>query len=144
MNEEEWARLLTAYRRGLAADILQFQDAAGAWGVLWTVPPCSPTALERAARQVARCRPFRVRHVRRGRLTRQIGESIDVVIVTEAFPVIQTARCLQAGRLLQIGALVSDQGLDALMAIVTLQSNSGVNGEKPIVEIGRRATTTRI
>jgi hypothetical protein len=115
MTEEEWTRLLAAYRRGLAADIIQFQDSAGVWGVIWTVPPCSPAALERAARQAARCRVVRVRHIRRARLVLRGGPAVEVVVVTEAMPVIQVVRDLSNSRPVLVGQLLQDDGLRALM-----------------------------
>lgn len=112
--------MLKAYRRGLAADMVQFRDATGGWGVIWTVPPNSPDALERAARQMVRCRAVRVRHVRRGRLTPRDSQALDVIIVTEAPPVIQVARCLTSSRVVAVDHFLADHGLRVLLEAVTV------------------------
>ncbi len=126
MTKDELARVLAAYRRGLAADMIQFQDTAGTWGVIWTVPPCSPAALQRAARQAARCRAARVRHIRRARLACCGGLNIEVVVVTEALPVIQVVRDISNSRLITVGQLLQDDGVRTLLNVVVARTDRSV------------------
>lgn len=121
MTEEEWGWALTAYRRGLAADMIQLGESGDGWDTIWTVPPCSPTALERATRQAVRCHAARVRHVRRARLRPHgdgRGSTVEVVIVTEAAPVVQVVRELSSERVLLVGSLLAEEGLRALLGAV--------------------------
>lgn len=118
MNEEEWGRVLAAYRRGLAADMIQLQDAAGAWGVVWTIPPCSPAAMEQTARLAVRCRAARGRHIRRARLWPRGDAAVDVVVVTEALPVFQVVRDIHVSRSVVVGELLQDDGLRSLLNAV--------------------------
>lgn len=122
ITEDEWASVLVAYQRGLQADMIQFQNAKGEWGVVWTVPPCSPIALEKAGRQAIRCRTVRIRHIRRASLTAQHRDAIDVVIVTEAAPMKQEVRCLKTSRIMTVGKILADRDLQALIASVVDRS----------------------
>lgn len=81
MNLDE---ALAAYRGGLSADILQAKTD-GEWGTIWTIPPCSPVAMERAGRQMTRCRAQAIRHVRRALLRCSSASSIavEIMIATE-------------------------------------------------------------
>jgi len=114
VTADELARILSAYRRGLTADMIQMR-IGGEWGVIWTIPPCSPEALERVAHQVRRCRADRVRHIRRARLMVRGADPIEAVILTEISPVIQEVRCLRTACLVLVGEVLTDHGLQRFL-----------------------------
>jgi hypothetical protein len=92
----EYKEVIRAYRQGATADFLQAR-IRGQWGPLWTVPSCSPTALERAGRQFTRSRAEAVRIYRRARLRSRGGLVRDVAILTTLPERIQHVRDLAGG-----------------------------------------------
>ena len=123
MDEETWASVLAAYRQGVAADFLwvaTHEDGERQWGVLWTIPPCSPGAAKQATQQFARMRARRLRHARCAVLRRKPGENglgddrRMVVIVTVLPGPVQEIRCLISGRRLQFGVVFRDAVLQML------------------------------
>ena len=115
MSESEWAPFLAAYRNGVTADMVQIKEhIGGEWSAIWTFPPCSPTALEQAARQIARCRAARVRHVQRARLILRGRMTLDVIVVTETPPVSQEVRGLHSGRSFPLGEILASDILRVL------------------------------
>jgi hypothetical protein len=107
---------LAAYRGGLRADILQAKTD-GKWGPIWTIPPCSPVAMERAGRQFARSRAQAVRHSRRAHLRRPSApsETVNVVVITE-FPGREQSVTIFDGVPLRLNVYLEDEALAALAA----------------------------
>jgi hypothetical protein len=108
----EYKDVIAAYRRGAKADFLQAK-IRGQWGPLWTVPSCSPNALDRAGRQFARCRAESVRHYRRAVLRRGSGSACDVVILTVLPGRLQHVREVTDGAVVVVDFL-ADDALNAL------------------------------
>ena len=113
MKDIDWPRIITAYRNGLTADLLQaeFQREQG---VIWTVPPCSPEALERAGRQFLRSRARRILHVRRAVLRRRDQDDQAVVVATELPGRRQDVRDLNTMEQIVLQRFLSDAALNAL------------------------------
>lgn len=107
MNETEWRQVLGTYRRGTTADILQAK-IRGRWGQLWTVPPCSPDAMERAGRQFVRSHAEAIRLYRHARLRSGSGLIQDVVILTTLPERTQNVRDLSAGAVVVVNYLADD------------------------------------
>ncbi len=105
---------LAAYRGGLSADIVQAKTD-GEWGPIWTIPPCSPVAMERVGRQFTRSRAEAVRHTRRARLRHPSVSSaaVEVMIATE-LPGKEQSVTTFDGVVLQVDAFLEDHALVAL------------------------------
>ena len=105
---------LAAYRGGLSADIVQVKTD-GRWGPIWTIPPCSPMAMERAGRQFTRSRAEAIRHVRRARLCRSsaMSAAVEVMIATELPSKMQSVTTF-GGVVLQVDSFLEDPTLAAL------------------------------
>jgi len=106
--------ILTAYRNGLTADMLQAQ-VDGEWGGYWTLPPCSPDFSGRAARQFGRSRAQSLRHFRRAILTKHGQESRQVVVITELPSREQSVYCLDTFRPITLPQFLNDAALAALI-----------------------------
>lgn len=105
---------LAAYRGGIRADILQ-AEIDGKWGPIWTIPPCSPVAIERAGRQFTRCRVQKLRHFRHARL-RGPSSCTDVIVMTELPSRQQDVARVKDGVTLQVRTFLEDEALSALKA----------------------------
>ncbi len=126
MNQDEWAQILTAYRHGLDTDIIQMQQGTEeAWGVIWTIPPHSQLALERAVKQAQRCQAKRLRYVTVACLVPSYQDKFEVVIVSEGPPLSQEARTLADGRLVKVEQNLTNQSL------ISFLQNSGPSKESP-------------
>ena len=116
MNNTEKSEMVSAYRRGFAADIVQArQDVGGEWGPIFATPPCSPDAMGQAARQFTRSRAVAVRHCRRARL-RGPSSCTDVIVVTELPSRQQDVARIEDGVMLQVRTYLVDESLAALAA----------------------------
>ncbi len=105
---------LAAYRGGLKADILQAKTD-GEWGPIWTIPPCSPVAMERAGRQFTRSRAQAVRHIRRARLSHTASSSaVDVVVMTDLPQRVQAVARIEDAIALRVNIYLED---DALLSL---------------------------
>ena len=106
---------LAAYRGGLSADMLQAR-IDGAWGPIWTIPPCSPVAAERAGRQFTRSRAEAIRYVRRAQLRRSSAASaaVAVMITTELPSRMQSVTTFE-GVVLRVDSFLEDPTLVALV-----------------------------
>ena len=118
MDEDLWRLLLTAYRQGATADFLWSRDdAEGAWGPVWTIPPCSPDAARRVARQFARVRPRQIQHARRALVYRSGSPRKSAVVIVTVLPIrLQTVRSLADGERLEARYL-EDEVLRVFAAI---------------------------
>ena len=99
MDEAMWESILAAYRNGATADFLWMSaDPTGdAWGPIWTMPPGSVAAAERAALQIARMRARRLRHARCAQL-RQPRQDVTIVVVVTILPDrVQQIRAMATG-----------------------------------------------
>ena len=125
MERIDWENIITAYRNGLTADLLQaeFQREQG---VIWTVPPCSPEALERAGRQFSRSRAARILHIRRAVLRGRDRPDQAVVVATELPAHRQQVRDLVTAEEIVLRRLLSDAALAALEAAFTPLSETAV------------------
>ena len=125
MKDIDWPRIITAYRNGLTADLLQaeFQREQG---VIWTVPPCSPEALERAGQQFSRSRAARILHIRRAVLRGRDRPDQAVVVATELPAHRQQVRDLVTAEEIVLRRLLSDAALAALEAAFTPLSETAV------------------
>ncbi len=110
-NERESA--LAFYRKGATADVLQMQVEGSRWGPYWTIPPCSPKMIERAAHKFVRCRATRIRHIRRARLLKD-GSSTSAVIITELPGRHQAVWNLDTGDRIEAARVLIDDTLLAL------------------------------
>ena len=117
--------LIQAYRHGLKADVLQ-EKQQGQWGPLWTIPPCSPTAMERAGQQLTRSRCSHVRHYRRAMLRMQmLIEPMLVMIETELPTRQQRVSDIETGIEVRVPIYLEDTALAALeTAFVALPASS--------------------
>src|SRR5262245_36236427 len=113
MNEVEINGFLAAYQRGQSADMLQARTE-GEWGPLFTAPPCSIKAMERAGRQFTRSRAQAVRHVRLARLKRCHGEYVQVMVISTIPQRTQIVLDLITGERLKIARYLTDDALEAL------------------------------
>ena len=115
MTDIDWPSIIAAYQDGLTADMLQAEFQRGQ-GVIWTVPPCSPEALERAGRQFTRSRARRILHIRRAVLRHQGEDGQAVVIATELPDRLQQVRDLDTAEEVVLRCLLFDEALAALDA----------------------------
>ena len=106
--------IIAAYRRDLAADVMQIQ-VGGEWGPYWTIPPYSPSAMERAARQANRSRAARLRHWRRARLTNPNGQSGLFVVLTVLPEREQSVFSMKTGKSVVVRQFLADESLKVLM-----------------------------
>jgi hypothetical protein len=113
MNKDELDGVLRAYRGGATADFLQAKIGAE-WGGYWTVPPCSPPRLEKAAQQFLRMRADAVRYIRRARLTGRAGCGNEEVVVFTELPGQQEVYLLASGEQITTGKYLEDDALTAL------------------------------
>jgi hypothetical protein len=113
MDDSEIDSILQAYRNGATADMLRSKSAE-TWSVWWTVPPCSPAALERAGQQMTRSRAEAVWHVRRAVLKSKDERESSVVIFTELPTELQQVFMLSDGRVVQTTRCLIDGSLAAL------------------------------
>ena len=125
MENTEWQRVIDAYRGGATADLL-LAEMNGVWGVIWTVPPCSPEALERAGRQFSRSRAARILHIRRAVLRGRDRPDQAVVVATELSAHRQQVRDLVTAEEIVLRRLLSDAALAALEAAFTPLSETAV------------------
>ena len=93
-NDIEGVR--AAYLFGATADLLRAK-IEGQWKEWWTVPPCSPAALEQAGQQMTRGRAQAVVHVRQAVLKNRQHGNRSVVVVTELPGTRQVVVCLKSG-----------------------------------------------
>ena len=115
MKNIDWDAVISAYQNGFTADMLQAKND-GKWGVIWTVPPCSPKALEHAGRQFSRSRAASILHIRRAVLHVQGREGQAVAVVTELPSRRQQVRDLETAEEVILRRLLSDDALAALEA----------------------------
>ena len=118
MTDIDWPSIIAAYQDGLTADMLQAEFQQGQ-GVIWTVPPCSPEALERAGRQFTRSRARRILHIRRAVLRRRDQDNQAVVVATEFPSHRQEVRDLDSAEAVILRRLLSDDVLAALDSFFT-------------------------
>lgn len=105
--------MITAYQFGASADLLKAQDAGGEWGVWFSVPPCSPQAMEKAGLQFVRSRTQAVQHVRHA-LLKQGEQATEVVIVTNLPSKKQVVYGLNTQRVVFLSRYLEDDALAAL------------------------------
>jgi hypothetical protein len=115
MEKIDWPSIVSAYNNGLTADILRAKFD-GEWGVTWTVPPCSPEALERAGQQFSRSRAQSILHIRRAVLRRRDQQNQNVVVATELPARRQQVRDLGNSEEIVLRRFLSDDVLKALEA----------------------------
>ena len=115
MKNINWKSILAAYQNGLTADMVQVEFECEQ-GVIWTVPPCSPEALERAGRQFLRSRARRILHFRRAILRRRDRTAQDVIVATELPTRCQNVRDLSTAEEVLLSGFLHDSALDALEA----------------------------
>lgn len=113
MQNIEWDAVIAAYQNGLTADILQ-ADFNGDQGVIWTVAPCDPKALESAGRQFSRARAVSIRHIRRAVLHRRDQPDQVVVIATELPARLQQVRDCDTAEEIPLRHYLRDSALIAL------------------------------
>ena len=113
MKNFDWDKIIAAYKNGLAAEMLQAQ-IKDEWGVIWTIPPCSPDAAERVGRQFSRSRAQALRHIRRAILRRAGRSDQAVVIATELPAQRQQVRDLESGAEIILRHFLRDDALSAL------------------------------
>jgi len=113
MNRDGLEEILKAYRQGATADILQ-QDINGEWGPIWTIPPCSPEAVERAGRQFIRSHALRIRYTRRARINSSDKTVVEAVLVTVLPERTQIVLRLDNGSHHPVQRYLRDNCLDAL------------------------------
>ena len=113
MTKGDLDAILTAYRRGLKADMIQASTSTGQWGTIFCLPPCSPSVMESAGRQFARSRAENIRHCRRARL-RGPSATQDVIIATVLPMRQQTVARISDGTLLALEVYLEDAPLVAL------------------------------
>ena len=118
MNTNERENALTFYRKGGTADVVQMQTEGSQWGPYWTLPPCSPQAMERAAQKFVRCRATGIRHIRRARLVKD-GSGTAAVIITELPGRRQTVWNLETGDRIKTARVLIDD------ALLTLERAAG-------------------
>jgi hypothetical protein len=103
-----------AFRNGTTADFLHAQQD-GVWGQLWTIPPCSPAAMEKAGKQFTRSRSSQVRHYRRAMLNmRMLIEPLLVMVETELPGRRQRVFDIQTGIEVKVPTYLEDAALAAL------------------------------
>ena len=112
MNDSEG--IIAAYRRSLTADLLRMQ-IGNKWGPLWMVAPCSPSAMERAARQANRSRAARLRHWRLARLTNPNGQSGLFVVITVLPEGEQSVFSMRTGKSVAVRQFLEDESLKVLV-----------------------------
>lgn len=81
MKTLEWEPIAAYYQKGHTADMLQ-AETNGKWGVMWTVPSCSPNALGRAGRQFTQSRAHTIRYFRLAMLRKTGADAQRVVVMT--------------------------------------------------------------
>ena len=118
MEKIDWESIITAYQNGFTADMLQ-AEFEQKQGVIWTVPPCSPEALEHAGRQFCRSRAKSILHIRRAVLHRRDQQDQAVVIATELPIHRQQVRDLGTSEEVVLRRFLSDAALTALEAAFT-------------------------
>lgn len=82
MQNIDWPSIITAFKNGLTADMLMADYERGQGGI-WTIPPCSPSSMERAGRQFSRSHAQSVLHIRRAVLRRRGRQDQAVIVATE-------------------------------------------------------------
>lgn len=110
--------ILTAYRNGLTADMLQAQ-IAGEWSEYWTIPPCSPDLAGQAAQQFMRSRAQTLQHTRRAILAIHGQQERQVVVATLLPSKEQVVYCLDTFLLITTQQFLCDATLEALMKAFT-------------------------
>ena len=125
MKNINWKSILAAYQNGLTADMVQVEFECEQ-GVIWTVPPCSPEALERAGRQFLRSRARRILYIRRAVLHQKDRPDYAVVVATELPTLRQQVRDLVTAEEIVLRRLLSDAALAALEAAFTPLSETAV------------------
>ena len=124
MNKYDLESVLRAYSNGQTADILRAKINT-AWGVLWTVPPCSPTALAQIGHQFMKSRAEALQHFRVAKLTKQDGETQRALIITDLPSREQIAYCLETRQPIALPRFLCDSALDALMEASNFPAKSG-------------------
>ncbi len=125
MQNIDWDEVIAAYNNGFTDDIIQ-AGVDGKWGVIWTVAPCSPKAMERAGQQFSRSRAISIRHIRRAVLHRRDQPDQAVVVVTELPSWQQQVRDLETAEEIILRRLLSDGALDSLEAAFVTSAKEAV------------------
>jgi len=116
MQNDNHDIIVEAFRGGLTTDMLQGK-ADGRWGPLWTLPPCSPAAMEKAGKQLTRSRSSHVRHYRRAMLNmRMLMEPMLVMVETEFPGRRQRVSDIETGIEVKVPVYLEDAALSALEA----------------------------
>ena len=113
MKTLEWEPIAAYYQKGHTADMLQ-AETNGKWGVMWTVPSCSPNALGRAGRQFTQSRAHTIRYFRLAMLRKTGADAQRVVVMTILPSGAQEVCSLETLCPVQTSQFLSDEALEAL------------------------------